>query len=138
VPKAIIFDYYGVISADGGMKDQAVLDYILELRKTYKVGLLTNVGSGNIQKLFTPSEQACYFDAAASSGDIGAAKPEVRAYEYIAGQLGVRTEDCIMVDDRELCCTGAIEAGMQAILYTNVGDLQRQLSRLAYEQRAVQ
>jgi putative hydrolase of the HAD superfamily len=69
-------------------------------------------------------------NVALTSGDIGFAKPEARAYETVAAQLGVRTDECVMVDDRELCCTGAVETGMQAILYTSLAGLRQKLAEL--------
>ena len=126
--RAVIFDYFGVISPDGGKADQQLLDYIIELRKTYKTGLLTNMSAGGIARVFTLNEGEKYFDVAVASDDIGFAKPEARSYEIIADKLGVRTDECVMVDNRELCVTGAIETGMRAILYTSLEDLQQKLA----------
>jgi putative hydrolase of the HAD superfamily len=127
---AIIFDYFGVISPDGGKADQALLDYIAGLGKSYKTGLLTNMGAGGVDRVFPGGLAAKYFDVAVTSGDIGAIKPDVRAYEIIAEKLGVPLGECVMVDDRELCVTGAIEAGMQAILYVSLSDLKQKLAEL--------
>jgi HAD superfamily hydrolase (TIGR01509 family) len=107
--------------------DQDLLDYISELRKTYKVGLLTNIGHGDLERWFDTSVLDKYFDEAVASGDIGFAKPEPQAYEITAERLGVRADECIMVDDRDSNCDGARAVGMQAILYTAFPQLQRDL-----------
>jgi hypothetical protein len=58
VIRAVIFDYWGVISPDGSKTDQALLDYILELRGTYKTGLLTNMAAGGAGRVFPANEAA--------------------------------------------------------------------------------
>ena len=42
------------------------------------------------------------------------AKPELEAYEYVADKLGVRLDECVFTDDRELFCEAARACGMQA------------------------
>lgn len=104
--------------------DEDILNYILDLRKFYKIGLLTNIGAGDLAKWFKPHALETYFDAAVASGDIGFAKPETQAYEIIAEKLGVRTDECIIIDDLEVNCEGARAAGMPALLYTSFDQLR--------------
>jgi len=115
---------------NGEVRDHRLLDYVLELKATYKIGLLTNMGGGSLAKRFSPDEQTEYFDAVAASGDIGVAKPERAAYEYIANKLGVTPEECVFVDDREEFCHAAVTANMQAILYHNFAEFRRDLESL--------
>jgi len=65
-----------------------------------------------------------------ASADIGFAKPEAEAYQITADRLGVRYDECVMIDDREDYCQGAIAAGMHAILYKSLVQLQRDLDRV--------
>jgi HAD superfamily hydrolase (TIGR01509 family) len=112
------------------VKDQALLDYIGELRKTYKTALLSNIPKDSLSKRFTAAELTKYFDAVVASGDIGYAKPEARAYEIAAEQLGVRLDECVFTDDRQPYCDGAEAVGMQTILYTDFADFRTQLQTL--------
>ena len=61
-----------------------------------------------------------HFDVILESSKIGFAKPEARAYEIAATELGVRLDECIFIDDREHYLEGAAHVGMKTVLYTDV------------------
>src|SRR6185369_3482431 len=98
-------------------KDLELLEYIAELRTQYKIGMLSNIGRGGLERRFAPGELDRYFDVVVVSGDIGYAKPEAEAYEITADRLGVRLDECVFTDDREGYCEAARGVGMQAISY---------------------
>ncbi len=114
----------------GSTLNYDVLDYILELRKKYKVGLLSNVGKGRFAQLFEPGFLDKYFDVIIASGDVGFAKPEARAYEVTAEKLGVRVDECVFIDDRQLYVDGAIAVGMPAFVYLSVDKLKTDLGAI--------
>lgn len=101
--------------------DPDLLSYIKTLRKKgYKMGLLSNAGTGALPRYFGgESALAEYFDVALSSGDTDLVKPEAAAYRLMAEKLGVEPEVCVMIDDRYEFCEGARRVGMQAIEYTD-------------------
>lgn len=100
-------------------KDTRLMEYIKQLRvRGYKTGLLSNISSQGLKDRFTTEELTEYFDAAVASGDIGYAKPEPEAFEIIAERLSARLDECVMVDDRQVCIDGARAVGMQGVLYT--------------------
>lgn len=113
----------------GEVKNVQLLSYIKQLAKDYKIGLLSNVLKGGLEVRFT-SDELSVFDAVVSSGDIGYAKPEAQAYEITAERLGVRLNECVMIDDREDYCSGAIGVGMQAIQYQSFDQLKSELGKL--------
>ena len=117
-----------VTSGEG--KNHELMDYILQLKKDYKVGMLSNIGSGSLLKRFTKAELDEHFDQVVASGDIGYAKPEREAYMIAAEKLGVRLDECVFVDDRELFCDAATSVGMHAIVYTNFAQLRTELEAL--------
>ncbi len=98
--------------------------YIQELKKDYKIGLLSNAADNWLDHMFTP-EQIKAFDAVALSYEMRHVKPDPRAYEIIAERLGVEVGECVFVDDQERYCTGAREAGMKAVRYKNDVDQMR-------------
>lgn len=112
---------------DGSTINQDVLDYALELRKKYKTAMLSNIGSGGLERMFEPGLLSKYFEVSVASGDIGFAKPEPQAYEITADRLGVRLNECIFIDDRQDYVDGAIGVGMQALLFTSTQQLKRDL-----------
>ena len=131
----LTYEEYRQQIADGEAKNTAVLAYISELRKTCKTAMLSNIGAGSLARRFEPGELEQYFDAIVASGEIGFAKPEAEAYEITADRLGVRLDECVFTDDRELYCDAARGVGMQAILFKDLeqfrSDLEALLSQFA-------
>ena len=87
-----------------------------ELRREYRVGLLTN-GPVRAQrdKLATLGWEDA-FDAALVTGELEAGKPDPRAFESIAAELNVELEDAVYVGDEvEADIRGATSAGMAAV-----------------------
>lgn len=110
--------------------DPELLSYILQLRKQYKIGLLSNIGPGGLQAVWPPGQLETYFDVAIASGDVGHVKPEPEMFLLMAQKLGVAPAECVMLDDIERHCTGAREAGMQAIVYRNFEQAKAELELL--------
>ena len=106
-----------------------LLDYTQQLRKDYKVGLLSNIDMDTAQGLFN-GDIATYFDGVVLSSQEGMAKPSPEIYELAASRLGCKPEACIMIDDLEVNCDGAREVGMQAILYTSNDNTIRRISEI--------
>lgn len=109
--------------------DEELFAYIAELKQTYKIGFLSNIASNYLNRMFTP-EQLDLFDVTELSYESGFIKPEPRAYIDMAKKMDVEIGDSVMVDDQERNITGALEAGMQAILYKDVGQFKADLSKL--------
>lgn len=116
--------------SEGEARDQPLLNYIKKLREDYQTGMLSNVSNGGLLRRFKVEELDEYFDVAVASGEIGFAKPEPQAYEIIASRLGVRLNECVFTDDRELYCEGARAVGMQAILYENFTQFRTELENI--------
>ncbi|HWV35053.1 MAG TPA: HAD family hydrolase [Thermomicrobiales bacterium] len=87
-----------------------------ELRKHYRLAMVTN-GIPDVQR--TKIERASlaeYFELLIVSGELGYGKPEARIYEETARQLGVAPEACIMVGDNfRRDVVGAQEAGIRGV-----------------------
>lgn len=123
----LTFEAYVEMIRNGEVKNTDLLTYIIELRKSYKIGLLSNIGTGGLLARFDQRELDTHFDFIAASSEIGYAKPDPRAYHYVAENLNVEPNECVMIDDRQDYCTGAEEAGMKAILFTSNEQLTAQL-----------
>lgn len=127
----ISFDELRAGMKDREVKSHDVLDYARELKRAgYKVALLSNVSSTGLRHRFSQEELDAHFDAVVASGEIGFAKPEPQAYEIAADRLGLRLEECLMIDDRQVCVDGAHGVGMKAVLYQNLSGLKHDLESL--------
>lgn len=115
---------------DGHHIQYDVLEYAKELRKKYKVAMLSNIGKGGLGRFFEPGLLEESFELIVESAAIGFAKPEAGAYEYVADKLGVRYDECAMIDDRPEYIDGAVAVGMKGILYQNLPQLQKELEPL--------
>lgn len=116
-------------TADAGeVKNEPLIAFIRTLRPAYKVAMLSNVRSRErLDQRFGPGGLDELFDVVIASGDVGYVKPERQIYELAASQLGVQPEECIMLDDVDTYCTGAVQAGMQAIQFTDTDQAIRDL-----------
>lgn len=111
----------------GQIKNTVLLEYIEELKSSYKIGLLSNVAKNGLSRHFTDEELDRYFDVVVESGDIGFAKPNAQAYEITADRLGVRLDECIMIDDQDDYCEGAKRVGMKAIKYESLQQIKQDI-----------
>jgi putative hydrolase of the HAD superfamily len=100
------------------------------------VGMLSNmVPSWDRQwrRLIPPDE---LFDAVVLSFEAGCRKPEQKIFDLAAERAGVAPAECVMVDDLAANCEGAVEAGWQAIHFTDTAAAIEELERrLAPEYR---
>lgn len=110
--------------------DEELLAYIKELRKRgYKIGLLSNARAGMFDMIFS-SDADQYFDSVMASGDYNMTKPEPAFYRLMAEKLQVEASACVMIDDRDEFCEGAVRVGMQGIVYKHFAQCKRELEAL--------
>jgi len=95
------------------------LETIRALRaKGLRVGVLTNGPSELQRRKLRASGLLDEFDAVAISGELGAHKPERRAFELALELLGTRAEETAMVgDDLVNDIGGALAAGFGAVVW---------------------
>ncbi len=116
-------------SIEDNVANLPLFEFIESVKNSYKVGLLSNAAANWLDTMFT-AEQRQPFHAIALSYETGFIKPDERAYQIIADRLGVEVSECVLIDDQERYCTGAREAGMQAIWYKNYEQAVAELSTL--------
>lgn len=104
-------------SAGGFRLNEELIAKVKELKRSYKVGLLSNIGRGWIDDFFDKHQLHDLFDAVVLSGEEGIAKPHPQIYELIAERMGVKPNECVMIDDLQENCAGADAVGMKAIHY---------------------
>lgn len=95
-----------------------MIDYVRTLRPRYKVALLSNVGRGVIDRLFSAGELAELFDVVVLSSEVGIVKPDTAIFNFTSDKLGISAEECLMVDDLEVNIDGAVATGMQGVVFT--------------------
>lgn len=96
-----------------------LIDYIRKLRNSHKVALLSNVGRGGFDGVFTDAELEELFDVVVLSFEEGIIKPHPHIFQVTALRMGLQPGECMMVDDIESNVEGARAAGLTAQLHTN-------------------
>ena len=114
---------------DSAGYNHELLEFVKQLRKEYKVGLLSNIGPSGLSNYMDYSVLEEHFEDIVESAKIGFAKPEARAYEIAANRLGVRLDECIFIDDRQEYVDGATHVGMHAVLFEDVNQLKDKIRR---------
>lgn len=117
-------------------RNDSLMEYIAELRKEYKVGVLSNIGPGSMDKYFSKEERDSLFDTVVMSGEERMTKPHPLIFALAAERLGLSPGECVMIDDVEENCSGADAAGMRAILYESNEQVKRDLRRIIEEPNA--
>lgn len=57
-------------------------------------------------------------------------KPDSAIYELLLSRYGLKAQECLFIDDREVNCEAAIRAGYNAIVYTNREDVMKKMAEL--------
>ena len=114
-------------------RDEDMIQFTQTLKPDYKIGLLSNIDHDTMERMFPEPMRSELFDMFVISGDIGITKPAAEIFHIAAEKLGLRPEECVMIDDLEKNVTGALMAGMQAIQFISRGQLETELSKLLVE-----
>jgi HAD superfamily hydrolase (TIGR01509 family) len=120
------------VAVERKVPNELLLALITRLKPAYKIGMLSNASYNVTAFLFEP-EQSALFDATALSYELGLTKPDLAMYQAIAYRLQVPVAECLLVDDQARHCAGAIDAGMQAVEYHSVAQLEIELARAGIE-----
>jgi HAD superfamily hydrolase (TIGR01549 family) len=118
------------IIAKQHIRNEPVFDLARELHPSYTLGLLSNVGSGIIERLFTPEELSDFFTAVVISGEVGMVKPYPEIFQLTAQRMGLRPDECIVIDDMLENIAGAERAGMQGVVFGSLTQTTTELRRL--------
>ena len=122
-------DEIEILMQQSHIRNERLVEVLHSLKHQYKIGMLTNVGKGLLDQLFTPPEQDELFDAVVQSGMTGTVKPYPESYEYIAEQLEIEPRYCLMIDDLVVNIEGAKAVGMDGIVYESTVQLTEALQQ---------
>jgi putative hydrolase of the HAD superfamily len=115
-----------------GTANTELIEYARGLRPRYRTGILSNSFVGAREQ-----EQRAYgfedlVDEMVYSHECGMSKPDPRIYALTCERLGVLPPETVFLDDSEMCVTGAREAGLHAIHFTDnatvIGEIERLLN----------
>ena len=116
--------------AESVVKNVLLLDHIKQLKRTYKIGLLSNISNDWITSEFLSTEEQALFDDMVMSYQVRMTKPDTAIFELACQRLGVRPKEAILIDDVERYITAAQSIGMHGIVYNDLAQYNRELERL--------
>ena len=105
----------------------AIVDRVI---KKYKIGLLSDIDPLHWQYCQQNFPVLKNFKKPALSFEIGALKPDLICYQRASEYINTEVQNCLFIDDREINVQGARKAGMQAMRFTGVADLELLLPNL--------
>lgn len=94
-------------------------------QKGLSIGLLSNTEKPVAE--FLKQENFSGFDAFICSCDIGEIKPNPAIYEEMLKKLDLESNEIIFIDDLKENIAGAKKIGIQAIQFTNISELRKEL-----------
>lgn len=109
--------------------DPNIVNVIQQLKKKYKIGLLSSAGPAEIAVIARDGLEEL-FDVTAVSYEVGFLKPDPLIYKTCLQRLDVQPEECVFVDDRIAHLTAANKLGMHTIHYPNFGVIPADLLEL--------
>lgn len=119
---------------------QYKLDYLLQLRESYPVYLLSNTNpfimdSWARTEDFTPAGRPIgdYFDKIYASYEIGLTKPDRKIFEYMVRDSGMVPQETLFVDDGARNVATARELGFETYLPENGEDWREAVGRIIRE-----
>jgi putative hydrolase of the HAD superfamily len=110
------------------------LEYIQELRKTYRVFLLTNNNPILIDWACTPGfvsngkALSDYFDKLYLSYEMKCTKPDLKIYRMMIEDAKINPAESLFIDDSNLNLQAAAECNFQVLLAKNGADWRNELS----------
>lgn len=116
--------------------NETLMERVKELKASYKIGLLSNMGYDTLDEVFSESQRKDMFDDVLISSDVGLIKPSSDLYELALERLGVAPDEVIFIDDRLPNVEGAAQLGMKTILFTTNKHFEQELERILEGERA--
>ena len=81
--------------------------------KGYRLALASSTQLDLVERVLRENEIREYFEVVVSGSQFKRSKPNPEIYQYTASRLGVRTEECLAVEDSTIGITAASRAGMK-------------------------
>ena len=104
-----------------------LVDYIKELKKEYRIYLLSNAISSFLRRILKENSLYELFNEVYISGEIKLIKPYKEYFNYVIEKESLDPSMCIMIDDNKKNIEGAISCNLNGIVFTNNKDLKEKL-----------
>lgn len=107
-----------------------VWGYVEQLQGRYRLAILSDLGSGWINRHEHAFDIDHYFEKLFYSSRLKMRKPDPRFYQHLLSEMGVVAEECVFIDDKPSNVEAACKLGIHGIIYQNPAQLRQDLARL--------
>ncbi|MBR2545426.1 MAG: HAD family phosphatase [Erysipelotrichaceae bacterium] len=104
--------------------------FIVDLKRKYKVYLLSNVGYEDLEKVL-PQKFARICDGAVYSCEEGVVKPDERIYRILLYRFGLKAEETVFIDDGRRNIRAARKLGFHAVKHVSNRRTMSEICRIA-------
>lgn len=101
---------------------------LASLAERYRLVLVSNTNAIHFGMVREKYPLLRHFHELVLSHEVGAAKPSPRIYREAIARAGCAPDECLFIDDIEMCVEGARREGMDAIRFESLSQLERDLS----------
>lgn len=113
----------------GDRVDQELVNLMREMRKTIKVGLISNAWSGLREWIVSKGFDDA-FDTMVISAEVGIVKPDARIFQIALSKLQVNPDEAIFVDDMLKNVEAARKLGMHGVHFQNPENALKEIQLL--------
>ena len=146
VDRAIIphSEFVKMLSKDTGIAEEKIwqevyeeivindelLKLIKQLKKKYKIGLLSNFTFPWLREILANRNLYSYFDQIIISSEHKLLKPEPKIFHKILKMLDVIKKEAVFIDDRQTNVDAANRIGIKSILFSSNEHLREQFKEI--------
>jgi putative hydrolase of the HAD superfamily len=139
-------DFYKMFSKDSGQPPEQIKEYfnntdclntnvvtlLEDLKKSgkYKIGMLSNIERGFLQKFLANSNIEHLFDVVLASSETGHIKPEREIFEALEERIGTPFGEWYFIDDSRDNVAAAQGYGIQSHVFTTTDELRAALTQV--------
>lgn len=113
---------------DTAILNKSVAKIIERVKKKYRVATISNTMNLH-EKIHRSKGHYKFFSRVFLSNKLGMRKPHREIYLYAIEKLNIKPPECVFIDDKQENVEGARKVGMKAILFKNVGQLEKDLKK---------
>jgi len=99
--------------------NEEIASLIKKLSKTYIIGVISNAPKEWSEKMLQKSNLENYIKIKSLSSLYHVRKPNVEIFNMALSKAGVKADEAVYIDDRDDRIGGAIESGMNVIVFRN-------------------
>lgn len=117
------------VFTSAGPVDNDLLNYIGQLKKTYKTALISNASSEYLRPIIDMHNLDEFFDELIISAEVRLAKPDKAVFHHLLKKMKIKSGQAIFIDDDARNVEAAAQIGIDAVLYKNISALKKELNK---------